>query len=193
MVLGGVLAAGLWWVIVNKDRSRALTQPQKITSIILAVDTTIFAIGSLLGFLGTVIKQRTFIRLYRVVLCYHLGLSIGLGVLAIIFLFRNNQKIIDTCINGSTDPYVIKVCHNAKFKWFAIGFLVILWVLQLYCIIIVGRYDEQLGDERNEKRASAMPLSSSYNYQPAASREHLAAPAGYPYKDANHSYGNGGV
>jgi hypothetical protein len=64
------------------------------------------------------------------------------------------------------------------------------------CVIIVSRYDQQLGEEQNEKRA--MPLSGSYNYHPArsASQENLTAPGPthhYPYTDSHHSYGNSGV
>jgi hypothetical protein len=83
------------------------------------------------SFIGTLIKKRGFIRLYKTVLAYHLGLSIGLGVFMIIFLFKHNQQIIDACIDGSTDPNIINVCHNIKFKWFAIGFLVVIWIIQL--------------------------------------------------------------
>lgn len=65
----------------------------------------------------------------------------------------------------------------------------------LDCVIIVARYDQQLGEEHSEKRA--MPLSSSYSYHPArsASQENLTAPGPthYPYTDAQHSYGHSGV
>jgi len=185
--LGGILAAGLWLAIFNERQSRAMTRAQKISSILVAADMTIFALGSLFGFIGTLIKKRAFIRLYKTVLAYHLGISIALGLSLIIFLFMHNQQIIDACIDGSTDTTIINLCHHVRFKWFAIGFLVVIWLIQLYCIIIVSRYDQQLGEEQNEKRA--MPLSASYNYIPAPTGETHH----YPYTDSHHSYGNSGV
>ncbi|TDL20044.1 hypothetical protein BD410DRAFT_791421 [Rickenella mellea] len=201
----GVVAAGLIYVLIkDEDRIRAaLTKAQWIAVIVLAAISsliTLFAIG---GFIGSLVRSRRLVSGYSTVLNLHLGFSIGAGIFYIITIFRENkEEFIKRCINGSTDKNVIDICNKATTaKFVSLGFLVVSWLIELYCCIIVARYVIQLEEEADDKyrhlHTRSAPSAGGFQYSHARNESQMALNApplgGYPYTDAAHSHGHTAV
>ncbi|THH04305.1 hypothetical protein EW145_g5622 [Phellinidium pouzarii] len=175
LLVSGFVAAICYYTLFQ--RKVTFERRAYIVLIIFAVVMSILAISSVLGFFGSMFRR------YRPVAIYSSMLNWMLG---------SKDKIMQTCINGSTDQSVINACnHIDAFRFGWIGGVVLSWIIQLYECIIVARYVIQLQEEKEESwRLSSM---KSYAQIPnRTSTEALNYPSvSYPYADKENSYGNG--
>ncbi|EJD07992.1 uncharacterized protein FOMMEDRAFT_116419 [Fomitiporia mediterranea MF3/22] len=185
----GAVAAGSYYVIIT---GRYDVEKYKIVAIVTAVIMTLLFLASLLGFIGSILRRLNLVRVFSSTLNWLLGINIIAGIASIVLLFiSDKQKIIDSCINGSTDQDVINFCnHVDRYKWTMLGFIVFNWAVQLYECIIVSRYVLQLQEEKEEQ----WRLSSMKTYTEVPRRDSSEAfmhpSVSYPYADKQHSYGN---
>lgn len=107
---------------------------QKIAVIIFAAYSSILALLSFCGFIGSIFRSRSLVAPYSTSLFFLFGVSVALTVFWAITWFRmSKDSFIDQCINGSTDQSTIDACHHVnEIRFIALG-VVILGLLVHLC------------------------------------------------------------
>lgn len=229
----GAAAALFWYAIFSKGMCSSLSldyqrpsangphpsdvhfdKAQKIAVIIFAAYSSILALLSFCGFIGSIFRSRSLVAPYSTSLFFLFGVSVALTIFWAITWFRmSKDSFIDQCINGSTDQSTIDACHHVnEIRFIALGVVILgllvhlcKWTCRLlaylvadsklmFCIdecIIVSRYVVQLREEDDEKWRMKSLKSGAYSNVPArASMEGLTQPTvQYPYSDVSNSFG----
>jgi len=132
-----------------------------ITGAIMAI----FALISLFGFIGACIRNRNYVNNYKglVLFMWIIDLFISIGLIALAFVIRSKKDLAAQCsnitINGTTIndtqdeveqcQKAIQALQDTPFiaAWCIVIIVSLLW--NLYGVIIVRRYVDQLDDEES--------------------------------------------
>jgi hypothetical protein len=168
-LFGGVSFAILGWTQVTHLRNVPLATQDEIALVIHSVVFTALAAISLLGLIGAIIKHRSLVSSFSMILLAFLCISIGTGIYTIYSLYRDQgQALIQACLSGASD-FSPESCRAAASLTQAIIVLIYIaiWLLQ-FCewqihetimlpntrltggFIIVRDYCHQLDDEEEE-------------------------------------------
>ncbi|KAL1747359.1 hypothetical protein HDZ31DRAFT_31975 [Schizophyllum fasciatum] len=166
---GGLVAAGSWYAVAHKDKNYAA----RVDSTALKVTGGIYTFLSLIclfGLVGCIFRRRTLVRWYLFVLTIQFLASLGFGIWSLVEFFRySKQEWVDTCVdsfrdqNVDTDLDEEKVCRGAysAARWTIPVVYVIAWIIELYGLIIVDNYVDQLAEERQAKGSRYVPLDEA--------------------------------
>jgi len=144
-LLGGILVSTVG-IIQLKNHQIGGYAP--ILSVIMYL---ILAIVSLFGMVGTIMRRRRLVAVYWALLTAHLAFSILAGVFSLVTIYKNAPANLNACINGSKSQSVIGNCQDAEkmAKGITTALYIIIWLGQIYGIVIVDRYCKQLADEED--------------------------------------------
>jgi len=151
-LFGGLSFAVLGWTQVSHLRNIPLATQDEIALIIHSVVFTTLAALSLLGLIGAIIKHRSLVSSFSMILLVFLCISIGTGIYTIYSLYRDQgQALIQACLSGASD-FSPENCRGAASLMQAIIVIVYIaiWLLQLWGFIIARDYCHQLDDEQEE-------------------------------------------
>jgi len=172
LLLGGATAGLLWYQIFTNDN---LKGDLRIAAFVAAGVYSAVALGSLLGLVGAIIRNRAMVAIYSTVLYVLIAFTTAVGVYFIIQLYRNGDKLKADCegavndvkdsvagtVNDATPGKIPDVNTNginekdicrtvfSQAKWVFIINLVASFFIQLYCAFIVSSYVRQLSDEQS--------------------------------------------
>jgi len=151
-LFGGLSFAILGWTQVTRLRNIPLASQDEIALIIHSVVFTALAAISLLGLIGAIIKHRSLVSSFSMILLAFLLISIATGIYTIYSLYRDQgHALIQACLSGASN-FSPENCQAAASLTQAIIVIiyVAIWLLQLWGFIIVRDYCHQLGDEEEE-------------------------------------------
>jgi len=150
----------------------------------LALNVQIFSyalltIFSICGLVGAIARHRGFILIFSWCLFGHLIFSIGSGIYSLAVLFTAANDDIQTCANDVKGPSeaVTQACTHAVtvFKNVAVVMSLLVWLIEIYAIVIVRSYGNQLSEERqleakmrDVERGSSISRRVPPPYQPPA-------------------------
>ncbi|KAI9464790.1 hypothetical protein F5148DRAFT_174806 [Russula earlei] len=172
---GGVIAAVGWYGAAHKDQVH-LTKNQEVSLVFTSVAYTLLTLASLFGFIGSIIRRRSFVSAYSTVLAWHLGVSIATGAYFIYTLFHKvGEHEINDCIKNNQDSNSALKAEECKMAFglsraLVIATYVVIWLLQLWGCLIVSDYVGQLREEEAlqypppaQMTASSQPMATTYN------------------------------
>jgi len=169
-----------------------LSTGQKIGWIATGIVFTIFTLISLFGFIGACLRNRNYVNNYKglILFMWIIDLIVSIGLIALIFMIKGNKTLSAQCskgivVNGqtlNTTPDEIQQCQNAikalQDTPFVVTFICVivfglLW--NLYGVIIVRRYVDQLDDDEsyippkgyNNPSSSTVNVNLGSGYNPA--------------------------
>ncbi|KAK2467938.1 hypothetical protein APHAL10511_000233 [Amanita phalloides] len=151
-LLGGLFVAVIGWMQVSHSRSTPLSTVDEIALVLHSSTFTVLAAVSLLGLIGAILKQRSLVSTFGMMMLAFLIISIGTGIYAIYCLFRNNgQAIVQACLQGDSTlgQDVCRTTANVV-EAIIVTIYVVVWLLQLWGFFIVLDYCYQLDDEEEE-------------------------------------------
>lgn len=155
-MLGGTTLAVVGWLQAVKMRG---SQPHvnEIAMYIHSSIYTLLAVLSLFGFIGAIIKNRTMVSIFFMMLVGHFTFSIFSGAFALHNVFRSStEDAMQQCVPELTDPQGITVrdCfHNADIvKAIAIAIFIMVWLFEIWGCLIANSYVRQLDDEQESTR-----------------------------------------
>jgi hypothetical protein len=151
-LFGGLSFAVLGWTQVTHLRDIPLATQDEIALIIHSVVFTALAAISLMGLIGAIIKHRSLVSTFSMILLAFLCISIGTGIYTIYSLYRDQgQALIQACLSGASN-FSPENCQASASLTQAIIVIVYIaiWILQLWGFIIVRDYCHQLDDEEVE-------------------------------------------
>jgi len=151
-LFGGLSFAILGWTQVTRLRGTPLATQDEIALIIHSVVFTALAAISLLGLIGAIIKHRSLVSSFSMILLAFLLISIATGIYTIYSLYRDQgQALIQACLSASSDfsPENCQATTSLTQAIIVIVYIAI-WLLQLWGFIIVRDYCHQLDDEEQE-------------------------------------------
>jgi len=192
------VAAGLWYVLLEKPEYFGGSQPLKIAAIVMAVIQSINTLVSFFAFWGTVANKLSlltpFIRIYT----WELGVNVVFSVLYVVLIFtRSRESIAKSCTAGSTNQDVIDACESQANvnKTATVVSLVVSLLFQAYFLWIVSQYADQLREK--ESRSRAMDMNApAFKYTPVGRQSEdafTAPPVHYPYADGKNAFGHSHV
>jgi len=160
------------------------------------VIVSLYALFSIAGLLGSIIRNRAMVAIYSTALWLLLGVHLSFGVYAIVTDVHNRTSIKNQCLQDqNTDPSICGAATNVSITLAAI-ILAIEILIQLYCCIIVKRYVEQLFEEQAYRGYGAGNRVVKQGNEGGSYYPHAPLPTGqqhelgpYPYSQAEHSYG----
>ncbi|KAF9042910.1 hypothetical protein BJ165DRAFT_1481582 [Panaeolus papilionaceus] len=196
---GGSFVAATGWIRITQLAQMPLPQVDTITLWVQTIMFSILALLAVFGFIGAMVKNRSWVSAFATAMAIHLGLSVAAGIFALITLFRqNDQPAINKCTNGSTEPLIEQGCKSGIqiMKGVLVAVYVITWLVQLYAYFIVERYADQLDEEESANNVvviprvlanSAAPPLTTYNttynsYNPSGTSP-------YPFTEPRQAYG----
>ncbi|KAI8970913.1 hypothetical protein BD414DRAFT_501587 [Trametes punicea] len=151
--------------------------------ILSSVIFTLIALISLLGFIGTIIRNRWTVRLYSYLTIF----TFLFGTLGLIFLLYAtwSQSALCVTVDGEKSCTSNNLSVGSKI---GITFSIIIqWFIQLYIVVIIRRYATQLDEEREYRSNFRLNPTAPGTYE--AGQGLLATQAAYPYSDNQHSFG----
>jgi len=209
-------AALIWWVLANGPQHGLILQGGVKTGLIVAaVVYTVFALISLLGFIGVIIRNRGLVKTYSAFLWLQLLLTLAVSVFLAVALFKDSFRstLIDTCTQRLTElqnstlpvgsaarqtPQQIQDSCSGIFNQSRVGFIVtscVSFLITLYCCIIVHRYGTQLTEEQ-QYRGNSHAMGQTYaakdapqGYYPHTPLTNVEGGYGYPYAQKQHGFG----
>jgi hypothetical protein len=173
LIASGVVAGFLWFTLAQGSKANVTIASNLKTGLIVAgVIYTIFALVSLAGLVGSLIRSRGLVRTFSVFLWFQLFVSLAYLIAFSIALFDKplQNRLITECINqSSTGAVVVQTTNTKSHKLnnktaeeiragcaspfttnkpaFFVAFMVF-FLLTLYSCIVVRRYGKQLRDEQ---------------------------------------------
>ncbi|KAF9008004.1 hypothetical protein BDQ17DRAFT_1237438 [Cyathus striatus] len=142
-VLGGALIAAAGIITLSRHGESG-------TSLIIQVVVYgLLALLSLFGLIGAIGKKLAMVRLYFGILMFHLFFSIGCGIYAIYYTFKNSPSYVNDCIKTAANPADIKACKDGAslMKGLMVGIFIVAWLLEIWACVIVHGYSSQLSEE----------------------------------------------
>ncbi|TDL22532.1 hypothetical protein BD410DRAFT_722584 [Rickenella mellea] len=198
MLFGGAVAVYAWVQVIHLKDQAVIANREKYSLIANAVVWSLISLASIFGFIGTIIKNRSFVSAYSTMLFVLLGFNIGSGILYIHSLFQSDveDRNINQCIAGSTSTLKKETCR-AGFKvgrTVLIVVYIVVWLFMLYGCMIVANYVGQLSEEEDldNARAISAPAPVAPAYPQTTYGEYNTAPAmtqQYPYAAPQNSFG----
>ncbi|KAI5888752.1 uncharacterized protein SCHCODRAFT_02637595 [Schizophyllum commune H4-8] len=172
-VCGGGLIAGVsWYTLAHKESNYAA----RVDSTELKVGAAIYTLLTLIclfGLIGCVFRLRGLVRIFLFMLALHFIVSVGTGIWSLVQFFHDSkQEWIDKCIDSFQDwestnknsdvdeQNLCKAAYSAA-RWSVPVVWVIAWILELYGLIIVDNYVDQLTDERRAKESRYVALDEA--------------------------------
>lgn len=149
VMLGGIIAvAG----VIQYSRLGGDIK-NKLPYVIQVVVYGLYAVLSLGGLVGAVIKRIGLIKAFYVILIVHVVFSIASGSFSIYRYFKDAPDSVRSCVNGSQDDLVVEACQKgvSVMKGVLIGVFVFVWLMEIWGCVIVKSYSNQLVDEAEVK------------------------------------------
>jgi uncharacterized membrane protein len=148
---GGVAFGGLGWYEVVKLKSQ-LTQFSQAALYIHAILYSLLAIMSVFGFIGAIIRSRSFVSTFFAMLVAVFTFSVFSGAVTLYVLFhREQESSIQQCVTGTAEqpPYSLHDCQHGYnvIKGIAVGGFIVVWLLEIWGCFITNSYVNQLDDE----------------------------------------------
>ncbi|EJF63700.1 hypothetical protein DICSQDRAFT_178972 [Dichomitus squalens LYAD-421 SS1] len=195
----GLSAALAWYLLFLIDNNRldeveknlnendkqafdAVAHKYKWGIIVGGLIFTLIALMSFFGFVGSIIRNRRMVKAYSFMTIF----IFILGTVAAGFtLFATyNHKPICVTINNE------QVCTQSHLSLGQkIGYtvyVVIEWLIELYIIVIIRRYYDQLEEEREYRHEFRLNPTTSGTYE---AKEGLLTQGHYPYTDNHNAFG----
>jgi len=150
ILMGGLVAITGWVAVEHFIRDSPLSHQDEIALCIQSVMYTLLAVVSVFGFVGAVIRSPTLVSLYSSMLIGHFVFNLIIGAFSIYSLFHpESSELSLECANLAPNDIGRQLCTNGMttLKGLMIGFFILMWIIQLYGIIIVLNYVEQLDEE----------------------------------------------
>ncbi|KAH7334082.1 hypothetical protein B0J17DRAFT_602700 [Rhizoctonia solani] len=217
IVTAGAYAATIWYAIymAKYKKEAQLDKPQEVAFVVAGSIYSFLFILSIFGFLGAVLRKRSFVSAYAQALWYMVGFQLASGAFFIYTLYRQKEANIQKCMdevkanNPPGDIDLRKVCSVATTTWKVVYIVVFVISLLLhgYAALIVSRYVEQLSAEQSYRHtakstsaAFSTPGSGSayYPHHPLGQStdnltQHHDGKDNYPYAAPQNSYGHSNV
>jgi len=241
---GGITAAAVWYVVVRTAKygtvddamsssnwnttnwnlnttnwesqldSIALNKGQYYAYIVIGIILSIYALLSVFGFIGSIVRNRALVAFYSTMLWILLLVNLAIGIYNIKSTIDRRNALSQQCKDQTHDSdsgelvtlenkFTTAACSAATKVGIAVGIaiFVVEWLLQLYACVIVKRYVSQLSEEQSFRaytpgnrvaKGGSEVVGSYYPHQPLGSQvELMPAPGGaYPYNQPDHSFGS---
>jgi len=172
------LVATVFWLVMSKGQQNGekLASNLKAGIIVAGVLYTLFALISLAGLVGSLVRSRALVRTFSIFLWFQLFASMAYSIAITIAMFDKSLQnhLVTECINQSngtvttvnqavhitvtnstqatqTADQIRKSCQSIftpNNGWLIFGFFVF-FLLTLYSCVIVRRYGKQLTDEQS--------------------------------------------
>jgi hypothetical protein len=163
----------------------------------------VLALASFIGLLGTLARNARLLSTYSFWLGWSVGVQIVIDALYLwAFFSQSRDELIQRCIDGSTNQEIQNICNNNfnAGKWTVLVGMVIGLIIQFWAAYIVSSYAQKLQNEktwRSGPQVVAIPMNNNSGPKYAhVKQEDESRPftgASYPYRDADHSFGNSHV
>lgn len=193
------LTASVFWLVLSKGSANGvkLASNLKAGIIIAGVLYTLFALISLAGLVGSLIRSRALVRTFSIFLWFQLFASLAYSIAITVAMFDKSLQnhLVQECIKQSnntvttvgaavnmtlagnnetqaeqTADQIRKSCQSIftpNNGWLIFGFFVF-FLLTLYSCVIVRRYGKQLGDEQSYITASSnASVNTETAFQPS--------------------------
>jgi len=171
--------AGLGWDSAVHKEETYLTANQEVSVVMASLSYTLLAAISLLGLIGTVTKNRTFISLYSTTVWSHLALNVTAGAYFIYTLFHKvGDDDLSNCIASYVGDLIGQFTCAKEFEIYRhviISIYVVFCLFELcVCLVVAGyvmqlREEEALGFPPPALTAATVPvlpaMATTYNYK----------------------------
>jgi len=153
---GGTLLAVAGWLQTIRMQGM-LPKTNEIALYIHSSLYSLLALLSLFGFVGAIIRNRTMVSIFFMILVGHLVFSIFSGAFALYNIFNvTASDAIQKCIstpNADGQQVSEEDCNRSYtvFKIIAVTVFVLVWLLEIWGCVITNNYISQLDEEDEAK------------------------------------------
>ncbi|TFK75378.1 hypothetical protein BDN72DRAFT_874593 [Pluteus cervinus] len=154
LLFSGILSIALWFEISSNDD---LNGSGKAAFIIFAVIETLLFVASILGFVGAIVRKQTFVQAYAYFTYVHFVLNLAVAAYFLWVITHFSQvAVVNACQDAIETQGGQEQCTGlfkvAKGLYLGISTAVIL--IEMYGVIIVARYVNQIQSEKRMARQS---------------------------------------
>ncbi|KAF5317088.1 hypothetical protein D9611_003834 [Ephemerocybe angulata] len=167
----GILVAGLLSIVLWFEVSAManMTPGEKAAFVIAGIIETLLFIGSILGFVGAIVRKQLFLQTYAYFLYVHFFLNVGAAAYLFVMLgkFQDNASRV-ACDETITDGGAREDCQGLLRVTTTVYIVIASVVLFLegYGAIIITRYLNLVKKEKRMLRESKRHTDSAFSLQP---------------------------
>ncbi|KAH9950790.1 hypothetical protein B0H21DRAFT_460358 [Amylocystis lapponica] len=186
----GALAALAWYTLYEIDRksgkySNVMSQG-KIIDIVVGSISTFMALISLFGFVGSITRNKGFVKSYSYMTWILFALSlVSAGLYE--YLVWSGRPLNRACVNVDGQENIsVEDCSVHLSTWLKVAVTAVMAIVvgvHLYIVVVIRRYVSQLEDDDGAWKGM-------YSLTTTDANQGLLHQPAYPYADAAHSYGN---
>jgi len=153
---GGTLLAVVGWLQTIRMQG-TLPKTNEIALYIHSSLYSLLALLSLFGFIGAIIRNRTMVSVFFMILVGHLVFSIFSGAFALYNIFNvTSSDAIQKCVstpNAEGQQLTEAECNRSYtiVKAVAVTIFVLVWLLEIWGCVITNNYISQLDEEDEAK------------------------------------------
>ncbi|TEB38201.1 hypothetical protein FA13DRAFT_1761465 [Coprinellus micaceus] len=169
----GILVAGflslILWFQVSVAKEEALTSGELAAFVIAALVQTFLFVGSILGFVGAIVRKQSFLQVYAWFLYVHLILNLGVAIYLFVVLTQFHSNAIrvaceNTIGNAEAQDQCKGVLTVAGKVFIAVTAIVL--VMETYGAVIVTRYLNLVKREKRDKKDHKRANDSAFSLEP---------------------------
>ncbi|KAH9829892.1 uncharacterized protein C8Q71DRAFT_393264 [Rhodofomes roseus] len=190
-LLSGFVSAVTWYavhlVLTKADGYANVPKRSEIILIVVASIFTLMTLTSFFGFIGSITRNRRFVKSYSAMSIILFIASLVSSGLFLWTLYTEKNITTDCVVSNANNNLSIDQCDTHVSKAGKIIITVVLSVLilvHLYIVVVIRRYVEQLEDESDLWQGPYKLTTTDIN------QGLMQTKAPYPYADGSHSYGN---
>ncbi|KZP34601.1 hypothetical protein FIBSPDRAFT_846692 [Athelia psychrophila] len=166
MLLSGAVSLFLWVQVSEaNDGDPPLDQDTVTAYILTGVVQTLLFVGSILGFLGAIVRKQSFVQIYSWFIWIHLFLSLAAGSFFIWTVTHTIGIGEMSCKQVIPQDGEQQVCSQvlSLAGGLLIGVVVLVWLVEIYGALIIARYSHNIRKDKLEiRRKEELQLSAGH-------------------------------
>ncbi|KAF7782605.1 hypothetical protein Agabi119p4_1981 [Agaricus bisporus var. burnettii] len=164
MVFSAIFSIALWYELsVNAQ----VTEGIKAAFIVGGIVETLLFVASVFGLVGAIVRKLVFIRIYANITYVHFCLNLGIAIWFLVVVFREssaaNKVLCDD--SGGAEQQCMQLIGFGKNAFLVVAALVL--IFEIYGALIVTRYVNQLGRDKNYNRQTRRGLEEAFRLEAA--------------------------
>jgi len=195
--LSGIIAGGLWAVLIRNHETHTISTSPKVMAGIIAIAaiSTVVCLASIFGFFGALFKRTGGVKFFARTMAWILGAQIALSILYLILIFtESTADFVKECQSQANGTEVESWCqgHIGALKGITVAGVIIDLLLTAWVVWVSGAYASELEQKEMNRNITLGKTNSTSKYVPVGNEDSaFTGPnMSYPYANASHSFGH---
>lgn len=179
IIFGGVLSIVLWFEVSS---TVDMTSGDHAVFVIAGLVESFLFVASILGFVGAIVRKQVFVQIYAYFIYVHFLLNIGVAAYLLYLVTHfSSTAVVKACQeaiqNQQTKDQCTGLLKVARGVYVVMATIVLL--IELYAVLIVTRYVNQVKNEKQTARSSRLYNEEAFSLVAMGKGRYSALPSSH--------------